>query len=368
MCCHYTMHMHEEFLSYLEQFIAFKSVASQSDQKKQCLQWIEENFFHDVMLPVHRGEHQGAPYLFLAHPSPALLWFAHFDVVPANETQYALRVDGDTAWGRGVKDMKGATLTLLLAYREFVRATRKFPPVSILLTSDEEIGGTTIPMLFDKGLFANIPVGYTPDSGSAPDIITEHKGVVWAELQAQGRSGHGASPWQSKNPIPLLADALQKLHVEFPAGTADDWQMTITPTQLHASDAPNQVADVASCTLDIRFPKSVCATTKEALNRVAAVLPTGCRLQVVRLADPLFMEAQHPMVQRVKHISEEVLGHTVDIGREHGTTDARYFDAYGVPAFIYGPRGGGLHSAEEWVSIESLLQHVEINRRLLTSL
>ncbi len=360
--------MRTELLRTLEKFIAFKTVGNDADAKRACLDWIQEFYFSDSRLPIHRGEVSGAPYLLLAHPTPSMMWFAHVDVVPGGDSQFALRVDGDRAYGRGAKDMKGAALALLMAYRSFVAEHGITPPLSILLSSDEEVGGETIPTLFRQALLNDIPVGYTPDSGSQPFIITEHKGVVWADLTARGRGGHGSVPWDCENPIPLLARAIEILTEEFPPGAGDEWRMTVTPTRLQGSAAPNQVPDTATATLDIRFPKSVCATSLEALERVRQALPDGCEAHAVRAADPLCTDPMHPMVQTVKRIAEEVLGHGVELGREHGASDARYFDAHGVPAFIYGPRGDGLHSADEWVSIESLLQHVEINRRLLRAL
>ncbi len=364
----YTAHMRMELLKHLTTFIAFKTVGSDTDVKRKCLDWIQENFFSDTHLPMYRGEVQGAPYLLLSHPQPSLMWFAHVDVVPGSESQFDLRVDDDLAFGRGAKDMKGATLALLMAYRSFAMEHGIAPPLSILLTSDEEVGGETIPALFRHGMLKDIPVGYTPDSGSQPFIVTEHKGVLWAGLTARGRGGHGSVPWDCENPIPLLAQAIEVLTKEFPPVAEEEWRMTVAPTQMQGSAAPNQIPDTATATLDIRFPKSVCATSLEALERVRQVLPEGCEARSVRAADPLYTDPNHPMVQTVKRIAEEVLGHAVELGREHGASDARYFDAHGVPAFIYGPRGDGLHSADEWVSIASLMQHVEINRRILSAL
>ncbi|MBI3618551.1 M20/M25/M40 family metallo-hydrolase [Candidatus Peregrinibacteria bacterium] len=354
-------------LSLLEQFIAFPTVVGREDAKRECLDWIETGFFSHARAPPMRGEVRGAPYLSLPHPDARLLWFAHIDVVPAPADQFHLRMDGDRALGRGVKDMKGCALPFLIAFDELCRSGR-IPPASVLLTSDEEIGGATIPALFEQQILGNVPVACTPDGGDGHVIIVEHKGAAWARLTCTGKGGHGAYPWTCVNPIALLGSALQILSTTFPPGTSADWRVTVSPTQLSAGIAMNAVPDAATCTLDIRFPPTVCATPSEALAIVARALPSGCTLILLEQADPLQIDPAHPMLQRLKRILEDVTGHSIALTREHGATDARHFASRGIPSFLYGPVGGGFHAADEWVSIGSLMEHVEVSRKLLMEL
>ena len=99
---------------------------------------------------MQKGEYEGAPYLYLPAKDAALLWFAHIDTVLGSDDQFTVKVEDGKAWGRGAKDIKGALVTFLTAYRDFC-AEGNNPPVSILLTSDEEMGGHTIPALLDQG-------------------------------------------------------------------------------------------------------------------------------------------------------------------------------------------------------------------------
>ncbi len=346
---------------HLSTLIAFQTIAGENGAKKECLCFIEETFFKRA--EILHGEVSGCPYLLLEHPHPQLLWFAHIDVVPAKEEQFRIHREGDTLFGRGVKDMKGAALPFLLAYKEACERGEN-PKVSILLTSDEEVAGQTIPTLLKENILKT-PVAFTPDTGSNPHIVTEHKGAMWAELRAEGRGTHGAMPWSGKNPIHLLAEAIEKLRVAFPEGREEDWHMTVIPTELKGSRAKNQIPDSASCTLDIRFPPELCSTGEEAAAHIRKYLPKGCSLIPFIITPPLKTDPAHPMVQLVKRIAEDVTGEEVKIGREHGATDARYFGAAGIPAFLYGPKGGDLHGSQEWVSLSSLLQHYEFSKRLL---
>lgn len=355
----------ERILNLLKCFIGFKSVSDSPNEKKECLDWVLAAFLGDQLSSVQRGNFEGSPWFYLPAKESKLLVFAHADVVPASEEMYALRVDGDKAQGRGVSDMKGHVLPFLMAFADSIQEGT-VPPTSILITTDEEVAGNTIPHLLKEGIIQD-PVAFTPDTDSK-GIVTEHKGVAWSELIAHGAGGHGAYPWKTKNPSWLLAEALLAIQNAFPEGTQEDWQVTVSPTLLKGSFARNQVPDSATCGLDIRFPPELCATAEEALELVRKVLPDGCELNPVQLASPLKTDNNHPMVQLVKRVAEETLGIHIPLGREHGGTDARYFSDYGIPAFLYGPVGGGMHSEEEWVSIESLQKHYVMYRKLFEEL
>ena len=53
-----------------------------------------------------------------------------------------------------------------------------------------------------------------------------------------------------------------------------------------------------------------------------------------------------------------------------GASDARWFSPLGVEVVDFGPRGGNIHGADEYVDIPSLRKlpriYVEVARRLLT--
>ncbi len=357
----------DSFLADLSTLIAFRTVAPDAEAKRACLHWVRDNFLTRGALPVEEGMVADGPYLYVPHPDPKLLWFAHLDVVPGRDDQFTMRIDGDEALGRGVKDMKGAALAFLTAYREAC-ATGTVPPVSILLTTDEEIAGHTPEELIATGMFDHVPVCYTPDNGEKNVLVHEFKGVLAARLSIMGKSGHGSTPWDCDNPVWHLADALAIVRQRFPQGTDDDWQMTVTPTELKGSDAFNRIPARADATLDIRFPASVARTLKEALAIVKRELPAHCSLKVIHGGGPLHTDPAHPMITLYRSIAEEVTGGEVRVGREHGSSDARSFSERGIAAFLHGPRGGNLHGEREWVSVTSLREQIEIGRRWLRAL
>lgn len=352
-----------ELQQLLSKIVEFQSIDGNNSAKHDCLTWVDQTFFSDWIHERHSGDIEGCPYLYYCHPHAKWLWFAHLDVVPGEPEQFTVRYEGDKAWGRGVKDMKGAALPFLIALQEKLAAGED-PQVSVLLTTDEETAGPTIPALLEKGVL-DAAVAFTPDTGASPWIVHEHKGVVWADLTAKGSGCHAALPWQGDNPVWKLAAALQKLYEAVPVCTEDDWGMTVSPAKLEGSPARNKTPYECSCSIDIRYTAEDASSPEDVITMLQKCLPEDCELKVAKAASPLHSDPAHPFVSTLQKIASQVTGSSVEIGREHGCTDARYFSDRNIPAYLYGPLGDGIHGRDEWVSISSLCDQYEISRGLL---
>ena len=87
-------------------------------------------------------------------------------------------------------------------------------------------------------------------------------------------------------------------------------------------------------------------------------------LEVVRSFTrvPAMVSRTNPFVRALGDAVRQSTGNeTMGVGRD-GASDAVSFMEAGIPAVEFGPRGGGHHGPEEWVSVSSLAAY----RRALT--
>lgn len=175
---------------------------------------------------------------------PPAAYYAHFDVVPADEEgkgwthpPFSGEIAGGFVWGRGAIDDKGLLISLWEALEELL--AEGFEPersIYLLLGGDEEIGGSNgaaaiaahlaghgvhLASLIDEGTF--IVEGLVPGTSAPIALIgTAEKGHASVRLSVDGEGGHSSMP-PARTAVGLLADALGRIeHSPFP--------LRITPT------------------------------------------------------------------------------------------------------------------------------------------
>ncbi len=103
---------------------------------------------------------------------PGILVMGHLDTVHPIGTlsQLAFRREGNRAWGPGIQDMKGGNYLPLEAIRQLQRAgLRTRLPITVLFTSDEEIGSPSTRDLIEaeasRHKYVLVPEAARPDGG-----------------------------------------------------------------------------------------------------------------------------------------------------------------------------------------------------------
>jgi succinyl-diaminopimelate desuccinylase len=193
-------------------------------------------------------------------------------------------------------------------------------------------------------------------------ICYAQKGAMWVELFLPGQPAHGSRPWDGKNAIALLRDGLVALERQFPTPDEPAWATTVVPTMVHGGATPNRLPEGLDMTFDIRHvpedrPEQIMAALTECFG--------GAEVRLERGGVPLDSDPNDPALRRLAACAEQVTGAPTRLYREHFASDARFYSALGVPAVCFGPIGAGLHSDDEWVEIESLVQLYEVLRRFV---
>lgn len=206
----------------------------------------------------------GRPNLVVAaEEEPQLLLLEHIDTVWPQGTldRWPFSVDGNRATGPGVFDMKAGLVQALHAV-----SALDAPPsrVSLLVTSDEEIGSPTgRRFVEDAARRSRAVLVLEPSAGGA--LKTSRKGVSMYRLHVTGRAAHaGLEPEREINALVELATQVHRI-VELGRPSAGT---TVTPTTAKAGTTRNTVPAQAELAIDVR------AETAAELTRVNDALRT----------------------------------------------------------------------------------------------
>jgi succinyl-diaminopimelate desuccinylase len=298
-----------------------------------------------------------------------IVFVTHIDVVPASEEdQFQPKIKDGFLYGRGACDTKGNAFVIAQVLANL--AGKK--SVAAVFATDEEnrpAGLDTPTVLLNNGYIPQkfIIVGDT--NGEFQDSLTiAEKGHAVVKIIVHGRGGHSSMPWAADNPIPKLMDAYQKVKEAFPkpANPNDHWCEYLTPTRLFGSSAGNIIPDTAEMHLSYRFIRPDGREwIKEFLEKTTGLevwVPESCRLPVISSPDNHFVRTLHEAMQ--KKWKER----TVHLTKMSCATDATRYVHLNLPTVIFGATGFGTHAKQERVSLQSLVEYMEMFTEYLANL
>jgi glutamate carboxypeptidase len=175
------------------------------------------------------------------------------------------RIEGDSAFGPGIYDMKGGAYLAYHAFRQLC-ANRERPPLGVtqLYVSDEEIGSPTSRALIEaEGLKAKY-VLVTEPARDGGKIVTGRKGVGRFEIFIRGVPAHaGSKPEDGRSAIRELANVIATLE----AMNDPKRGVTVNVGVVRGGTRPNVIAEEAYAEVDLRVP-----TIADAGDLVARIL------------------------------------------------------------------------------------------------
>jgi glutamate carboxypeptidase len=186
--------------------------------------------------------------------APGILVLSHLDTVhPLGFIErLPFRIEGDSAFGPGIYDMKGGAY---LAYHAFAQlcATAARSPLGVtqLYVSDEEIGSPTSRALIEaEGRKAKY-VLVTEPARDGGKIVTGRKGVARFEVFVKGVPAHaGSRPEDGRSAIRELANIIQTLE----AMNDLKRRVTVNVGVIRGGTRPNVIAEEAYAEVDLRVP------------------------------------------------------------------------------------------------------------------
>jgi succinyl-diaminopimelate desuccinylase len=357
-----------KLLELTKSLIRFKSTENRPEELERIVDFVE-NYFKKTGLFIRRFGSQGKPSIVVTFKKnkkiPKVFLNGHLDVIEAEDKDFIPRLKRNRLYGRGAGDMKGAVACLMEVMREFAKAGKK-SSLGLMLTCDEEIGGENGVgfLLNKKGYKSNLVI--CPDGGSLFKIIIAEKGFFRFKIEAKGKSCHSSRPWKGDNAIEKLIEAYLEIKKMFPRITIkDNWKETINLGKFFGGEAVNKVPDFAEMELDIRFCEE--NNSKSIYQRISKIVSNtkGLKIKTFKKGSVLFTPKSNFYFKGYRKICENVLNKKVELSKEHGASDARYFAEKKIPVIIHMPNIKNIHAKNEWLDIKSQEKYYQILKKFL---
>jgi glutamate carboxypeptidase len=301
-----------------------------------------------------------------------LLLVGHMDTVFPEGTaaQRPFRIEGTTAFGPGVSDMKGGLLAGYYAVSCLQDlGFQDFSTLTYVCNPDEEIGSPfSGPFILERAREADacFVLEGARENG---DIVSARKGVVDLRVIVHGRAAHaGVEPERGRSATLQAAHAIIALH-----GLNGRWPgVTVNVGVVQGGTRPNVVTEQCELHVDVRAPtgrsfEEAIAAVEEAARR--QVVP-DTETDVIRMAGFPPMErteATARLAEQARRLADEI-GFELEDAATGGASDANPVAGLGVPTLDgLGPIGGADHAPGEWLDLGSVVPRMALLAGLIAS-
>ena len=301
---------------------------------------------------------------------PGILIAGHMDTVHPIGTLDVLpfRREGDLCYGPGLMDMKGGNYISLDAIRQLLRAGLQTPlPVTVLFTPDEEVGTPSTRDLIEAEAARNKFV-LVPEPGHEDGGVTIGRyAIARFNLRTVGQPSHaGARLSDGKSAIAAMARKI----VEIENMTGPD--CTFSVGVIHAGQWVNCVSSFCDAQALSMAKKQ--EDLDDGVARMLALQGTanGVEFQVTRGVTRPVWHPDSPGTKMIFDLARDIakeLGFDMTGRSQGGGSDGNFTGAMGIPTLdSLGVRGQGLHTLNEHIYVDSLVERARLMAGLLMRL
>ncbi len=316
----------------------------------------------------------------------SLILNGHVDVVPPEPIErweggnpWSGKIEGNRLYGRGSADMKSGLLANFFSLKVLLEMGLK-PAGKIILESviEEEAGGS-------GGTLALLMAGFTADVMIIPEplnlkIITAHPGVNYFRVKVYGKTAHAGQSHMGVNAIGKLTKIYNRL-VELDRKRAETnrdpffekWTGRSCNLNIGTFKAGDWVSTVpGQAVLEARIsylPRETEAQMKEEVEGAIAEVARQDEWLAEHppqvewfgwRAKPWVQDPEAPPLVRFRRSAAQILSYTPDTIASTAGLDTRFCPYFNIPSFVFGPAGGLLHSANEYVELDSVIQTIKV--------
>jgi glutamate carboxypeptidase len=300
-----------------------------------------------------------------------ILLLGHMDTVFPRGTAAIrpFRHDGQKAYGPGVGDMKGGLLVIMQAMK---KVAKDIPPdfsITALMNSDEENGSLYSNKLISEK--ASVAMAALSFEGAVPGTLTtERNGIISFAIDIKGVPAHsGANSQLGRSAIEEAAHKILRLYDL----RDESSNITVNIGKISGGSARNIVAENAQFIGEIRYfdpahRDGLLEKLTEAADKTI-VSDVKCTLKIISHRPSMKSD------EGCKELFELVRMHAAKMGRKlsprktGGGGDAAFAKLAGIPVIDgMGPEGGGYHTEDEYVLLDSIMFKIELAAETMLSI
>jgi succinyl-diaminopimelate desuccinylase len=307
-----------------------------------------------------------------------LVIYAHLDVVPPGDgwttDPFKVIVKDERVYGRGVSDCKGSVAALIAALRALLAKRMPNYNLSVLLTTDEEVGGYSgLCYLADEG---RVKGDYMLCmDGFSDDVVIGSNGIITWEAVVFGKAAHSGSSFLGVNAVekslPLmealmgLKKTVQSRRSTLSASSAlESMGLTnlmpmLNITMINGGIKENIVPDRCVLRGDRRvIPEESMEDAMAEMEKIVKPLDASLELRFFPGYPPMRVNPDHKWVAEVRGAVERATGFLPRLSGAQGSLDQAYAtDKTGIPTCVYGvgrQMESNIHSLDENVRLVDL--------------
>jgi glutamate carboxypeptidase len=371
--------MQERFDDYVRQLESLVNIDSGSYHKagvSKVLDWVA-GYLDGLGIEVQRLQDGGRLVCVRAtvHPGASrersALLLGHCDTVfPEGEAQRRpFRVDGPVAYGPGVADMKAGVLMNAYLLQAWQAMGDKGTTLSALFTCDEEIGSPQSGAFIEATCRQHRYAFNSEPGRPNGNVVVGRKGGVFFDVQVQGKAAHaGANFYSGISAISALAKKIQSMEQLIDP----DEGITLNVGLIRGGLSVNTVAPSAVAGVDLRI--HTMAQRERCLSEVARICATSLQGETaswsVRGEFKPFVQSEGSRLLAEKYLEISVTeGIAVKGEVTGGCSDSGIAAECGCDVICaVGPSGGGFHTPEEYVRLDSVVGKAKVLFRTLKTL
>ena len=265
--------------------------------------------------------------------------------------------------GPGVADMKSGLAVMLAALRAVEASGAPQLGYDVVINSDEEVGSPgSAALIAQAARGKKAALTYEPSALPDGTLAGARPGSGNFSIRVTGRSAHaGRNPDEGRNALLAAADLALRL-----AAARQDG-LSVNPAKIDGGGPNNVVPDHAVLRVNMRprtpeLQRKAQALLDEAVAAIAAKHDVTVHVHggFARAPKPIDPKAEK-LFGLVKQAGAD-LGQAISWRDTGGVCDGNNIAACGVPVVdTMGARGGSIHSSEEYLIVESLVERAQLS-------